>query len=214
MTYLKLVNKVLRKLREDEVSTVNENDYSKLVGDFVNDAISSVEAAWDWSCLRNTLTITTTASDNKYSLTDHNTRSEVMSIYNIANGQEVVRRTKEYILQKGYGTVVESTPRYYALNGIDANGDVEMLLYPTPDKSYSFDVNAVKRNTELVDNTDSTFLPSLPIVQYAFAYALRERGETGGQSASEQLVIARRDLSDAIALDSANQADELVFGEV
>jgi hypothetical protein len=45
----------------------------------------------------------------------------------------------------------------------------------------------------------------------AFAYALRERGETGGQSASEQLVIARNDLANAIALDAGNNAGELVF---
>ena len=45
MTYLQLVNRVLRKLREDEVTIVNENDYSKLVGDFVNDAVKCVEAA-------------------------------------------------------------------------------------------------------------------------------------------------------------------------
>ena len=38
MTYLNLVNNVLRRLREDEVSSVTDNTYSKMVGDFVNDA--------------------------------------------------------------------------------------------------------------------------------------------------------------------------------
>jgi hypothetical protein len=46
MTYLQLVNKVLTRLREDTVSTVSQNTYSALVGEFVNDAKRLVEDAW------------------------------------------------------------------------------------------------------------------------------------------------------------------------
>jgi hypothetical protein len=42
-------------------------------------------------------------------------------------------------------------------------------------------------------------VPHQPIVQMAFAMALRERGETGGQSAAEQFAVASTALSDAIA---------------
>ena len=38
MTYKDLVNNVLRRLRETEVSSVQTNSYSKLIGDLVNDA--------------------------------------------------------------------------------------------------------------------------------------------------------------------------------
>ena len=38
MTYLNLVNSVLRRLREDEVTSVTNDTYSKRVGGFVNDA--------------------------------------------------------------------------------------------------------------------------------------------------------------------------------
>ena len=69
MTYLNLVNNVLRRLREDTVTTVTNNTYSTMVGDFVNDAKELVETAWDWSALRSTLTITTVADDYTYSLT-------------------------------------------------------------------------------------------------------------------------------------------------
>ena len=59
MTYLNIVNNVLRRMREEEVSSIQENTYAKMVGDFVNDAKRTVEDAWDWSALRTTLTITT-----------------------------------------------------------------------------------------------------------------------------------------------------------
>ena len=53
MTYLELGNKEMRRLRESEVDTVqgtgNSNSYARLIGDFVNEAKSQVEVAWDWS---------------------------------------------------------------------------------------------------------------------------------------------------------------------
>lgn len=214
MTYLQLVNSVLRKLREDEVTTVNENDYSKLIGDFVNDSVSYIESSWDWSSLRDTIIINTIDSQDTYSLTDFGIRSEVMSVYNVTNKYELTSRTKGYIVDKQYTTDYTSAPRSFTLNGTDANNDTKIVLYPTPDKTYTIETNVVLRDTSLSDDDDSTKLPSLPIVQLAFAYALRERGETGGQSASEQVVIAQQDLANAIALDAGNNAGELVFDVV
>ena len=214
MTYLQLVNSVLRKLREDEVTTVNENNYSKLIGDFINDSVSYIESSWDWSSLRDTIIINTIASQDTYSLTDFGIRSEVMSVYNVTNKYELTSRTKGYIVDKQYTTDYTSAPRSFALNGTDANNDTKIVLYPTPDKAYTIEANVVLRDTSLSADDDSTKLPSLPIVQLAFAYALRERGETGGQSASEQVIIAQQDLSNAIALDAGNNAGELVFDVV
>ncbi len=38
MTYLNLINSVLRRLREEETTSVTSTTYVKMVGDFVNDA--------------------------------------------------------------------------------------------------------------------------------------------------------------------------------
>lgn len=211
MTYLQLINAVLRKLREDEVTTANETDYSKLVGDFVNDAVNHVEASWDWSSLRTVISFDTVANDDTYSLTGFGMRGEVMSVYNDTNNSELRQRTKAFIIDRQNTSTGTGNPRYWALNGTDTNNDANIVLYPKPDGVYNIDVNVVLRNTSLSVDADSTKLPTLPIIQYAFAYALRERGETGGQSASEQLVIARNDLANAIALDAGNNAGELVF---
>ena len=51
MTYLELVNDVLIRLREAEVETVSQTDYSKLIGKFVNDAKRQVEDAYSWNVL-------------------------------------------------------------------------------------------------------------------------------------------------------------------
>jgi hypothetical protein len=69
-------------MREDEVSTVAENTYSKMVGDFVNDAKNIVEAAWDWSGLRTTLTVTTSADIFNYVLTGSQNRVKALNVIN------------------------------------------------------------------------------------------------------------------------------------
>ncbi len=213
MTYLQLVNSVLRKLREDEVTTVNENDYSKLVGDFVNDAVKFVEASWDWSSLRTAIDITTVNNTKTYSLTDFGIRGELMSLYNVTEKQEIRQRTKAYIKDKHYKDPDNTTgkPRYFAFDGTDVNNDTQVTFYPTPNDTYVLEANVVLRDTDLTGDSDNTKLPTQPIVQLAFAYALRERGETGGQNAMEQTVIANQDLANAIALDAGNNGGELVF---
>ena len=56
-TYLTLVNDVLSRLRESEVTSVSDNTYSSLIGRFVNEAKREVEDAWNWNRLRSTITI-------------------------------------------------------------------------------------------------------------------------------------------------------------
>ena len=53
-----------------------------MVGDFVNDAKRSVEDAWDWSALRTTLTITTTADVFNYVLTGSQNRIKALNVIN------------------------------------------------------------------------------------------------------------------------------------
>lgn len=215
MTYLNIVNKVLRKLRENTATTVIETEYTQLIGDFVNDAIQTVENAWDWSALRQDITLTTTANEAKYSLVGFGVRGEVMSVYNTTNKHELVQRSKDYIENKlTLQPTFVGTPRNYCLQGVDANGDSKLVLFPKPDKAYNISCSVIKRNVELVNDSDVTYLPVQPIVQLAFAYALRERGETGGQGAMEQIAVAKEDLSSAIALDAGINSDELIFGVI
>ena len=212
MTYLNLVNSVLRRLREDEVTTVSESDYSRLIGDFVNDAKRQVEDAWDWSAIRSTFDITTTNGTSTYSLTDFDVRSKVLSVHNETLNQvlnyQSLERIRQFNLQNNNATGPSNS---YTLDGVDSNGDLQIRLYMTPDSTYSISVYGVKRTAELSNDTDSTLLPSSPIVQYAYAFALRERGETGGQSAVEQSAFAKQDLNNSIALDANLRPEEVTW---
>ena len=212
MTYLELVNNVLRRLRESEVTSVSSNSYSKLIGDFVNDAKDLVESAWDWSQLRTLLTITTSSGDYNYSLTGSQNKIKEFIVINDTSDFTMEYRPnnwfeEKYLLQ----TPLTGSPRYYTYNGIDASGDMIIDLYPTPDGVYSLKFKAAKRNSILSSNTDTLKIPDMPVIHLAVALASRERGETGGTSTAEYFTIANKYLGDAIAQDAGRHPEETIF---
>ena len=212
MTYLELVNSVLRRMREDEVSTVTANTYSKMVGDFVNDAKNLVEAAWDWSGLRTTLTVTTSADIFNYVLTGSQNRVKALNVINDTSNVFMEYRPATWFddnyLNKD---PVSGSPQYYTYNGVNVNGDTQIDVYPKPDGVYAIRFNCVFRNPELSADVDKLVIPSAPVIHLAIALLARERGETGGTSALEYFAIADKHLSDAIALDAQKHPDETIW---
>jgi hypothetical protein len=215
MTYLQIVNSVLRRLREEQVATINESDYSTLIGDFVNDAKRMVEDAWDWKSLRSDFEITTVSGTSLYTLTGSGNRLEILHVYDTTNNIELrqiaLSEVNKYKVQTDdtAGSVIG-----YSVSHVDSNGDVVIKLHSTPDSVVSLRVKAVKRPAELENDSDVILVPAAPIIQYAYSFALRERGETGGQGASEQAAFARQELTNSIALDAALSPDELIWDTV
>ena len=212
MTYLDLVNNVLRRLRETEVSSVQSNSYSKLIGDLINDAKDLVETSWDWSALRTTLTITTTADVFNYSLTGSQNNIKELNVLNDTSNLIMQYQTNNWFdSQFLLGNPVSGAPMYYTYNGVDTDGDTLIDVYPKPDGVYSLRFNCALRNPDLSADTDTIKIPSMPVVHLAVAFASRERGETGGTSSAEYFSMANKYLSDAIAMDAARHPEETIF---
>jgi hypothetical protein len=215
MTYLQLVNKVLTRLREETVSTVSQNTYSALVGEFVNDAKQSVEDAWDWSALRTTLTLTTSNNIFNYNLTGSGNRIEILDVVNDTSNFFLRYKDQHWFNNTFLNNdPVKGSPTYYTFNGVDANGDTAVDIYPIPNGVYSIRFNSILRTPELSEDTDQVLIPNLPIIHLATAFAARERGETGGTAAAELFAIADKTLSDAIALDASKHPEELIYQAV
>ena len=212
MTYLEMVNKVLVRLREKTVSTVGETDYSALVGEFVNDAKTTVEDAWDWSALRQTLTVTTSPDIFNYALTNSQNRAKILDVINQEKNYFLKYETSHWF-NNAYlnGAVSSAPPMYYSFNGVNANGDSLVDLYPNPDGVYKIFFNVVLPQGHLSGDADVLKIPSMPVVQLATAMAMAERGETGGTTASEMFAVAKNTLSDAIALDATRHPEELIY---
>jgi hypothetical protein len=213
VTYLEAVNSVLRRLREREVSSVSDNAYSKLIGDFVNDAMSEVENSWNWSALRTTLTLTTTPSIFNYALTNSRNKFTVIDVINDTTNLFMTYKSgpefdKLFLTQDPVAT---GAPIYYNWNGVNASGDAQVDIYPVPEAAYSIRFNVVLRNLELSADTDDIIVPSKPVVLLALARAIEERGEDGGNSSQYAYGSGMRALADEIAFDAARRPEDTIW---
>jgi len=212
MTYLQLVNSVLRRLREDEVSSVSQNSYSKLIGEFVNDAKRTVEDSYDWTALRTTLTVSTDTTSFNYILTGSQNRMKVLDVINDTSDFFMQYRGSRWM---DNAFLIETpplgSPQFYSFNGVDANGDNGVDVYPKPDGVYQLRFNVVLRTEDFTTDTERLGVPSSPVIQLATALGARERGETGGTSSAELFALADNTLADAIAIDASQHPEENIW---
>jgi hypothetical protein len=211
-TYLEMVNDVLARLRVQPVGSVNDTDYSRLIGKFVNDAKRQVEDAFDWNVLRRAIIITTTAGVASYSLIGSGQKFRELNALNTSKYYPM-RNTTFAEMQKylQMGTPSQSAPVYYNYNGYDGNYDTKVDLFPVPDAAYSLLFNLVVPQAMLTNDSTVILVPEEIVQQNAFARAIVERGEDGGLNSSEAYQLYRTMLSDYIALESTRYPENQEF---
>lgn len=215
MNYLELVNDVLIRLREDEVTAPTDTPYSKLIGVFVNDAKRIVEDSFQWNVLTETLTVTTSADLFNYVLTGSGQRFRVMDVIHSEEDYFLKGITSSkmnnYLLN---GDSQKGSPMYYNFNGVDADGDTQVDLFPIPKGIENIFFNLYKPQPTLTDPSTTLLVPSDPVAKYAYAKAVAERGEDGGISAQEATALADMSLADHIAMAESRQNDQYVWDAV
>ena len=215
MTYLELVNAVLRRLREKEVGTVSQTAYSKLIGDFVNEAKAQIENAWDWSSLRTTLALNTTSGVFNYELNGTQNNFEILDVWNDTSNIEMKPKTASWFNAEFLTAEPQSgQPMFYNFNGVSADGDAQVDVYPVPDSVYSLLFNVSMRNRVLNDDNDVIYIPHRPVILTALAMAIEERGEDGGQQSINAYQMAQNAISDESAYDAARHPEDTVWYSV
>ena len=212
MTYLQLVNDVLIRLRETQVSTVTETSYSTLIGKFVNDAKRQIEDAYAWNVLGQTVTITTTAGTYIYSMTGAGQKFQVMDALNTT--ANVGLQNVSFVQMNRYQNLVPAIsgiPEFYAFDGVDGSGDTKVVLYARPDGVYNILFALTIPQATLSSDSTSVLVPDVLVVQNAYARALVERGEDGGLNSSEAYQLYRGMLADQIALESTRYPENQEF---
>lgn len=206
-TFLQATNAVLSRLRENEVSTVTANAYSKLIGKYVNDAKRAVEDAWNWDALQTSLTVTTTPGTSLYVVTGSGRRHKDVTVNDTTNRTPLSNVPAQWITnQQELSNVQNGAPVYYAWNGTDGT-DSKMEFYPTPDGTYTIKVSACVPQADLSSDSDVITIQSEAIIQGAYARAVAERGEDGGLSSSEAIALYRNILADQIAIEATRQCE-------
>jgi hypothetical protein len=212
MTFLQLINNVLIRLRETQVSTNNETTYSTLIGLFVNDAKRQIEDSFSWNVLGRTVTLTTTSSAHVYSMTGAGQKFQVQDALNTTSN--VALQNISFVEMNRYQNLVPSitgVPQYYAFDGVDGNGDTQVVLYPRPDGVYSIPFSLTVPQAPLAADGTSVLVPDVLVVQNAYARALVERGEDGGLNSSEAYQLYRGMLADQIALEGTRYPENQEF---
>lgn len=209
-TYLDLVNNVLIRLRESEVSSIGDTPYSSLIGVLVNDAKREIEDAYQWNALETTIVVPTVAGQREYTLTGSGNRFRVDSVLNDTEDVPMAQADGAWIDRQYYlADVQNAAPIYYNFKGIDSIGDNKVELWPQPDKVYSLRFNLWIPQPDLSNDADTVKVPYHLVQMLAYANAVAERGEDGGQSFAELYQKYRLALADAIPLE-ANRYDEQV----
>ena len=212
MTYLQLINDVLIRLRETQVSTANETNYSTLIGKFVNDAKRQIEDAYAWNVLGQTLTITTTAGTYIYSMTGAGQKFQVMDAINTTSNVGLSNLSfVEMNRFQNFSVPINGIPEAYSFDGVDGNGDTKVVLYARPDNVYTLQFSLTVPQATLSSDGTSVLVPDVLVAQNAFARALVERGEDGGLASSEAYQLYRSMLSDYIALESTRYPENQEF---
>jgi hypothetical protein len=210
-TYLQLVNNVLIRLRETEVSSVGDTPYSSLIGVFVNDAKREIEDAHEWNVLTTTIVLPTVAGTRNYTLTGSGQRFRTQDVLNDTQDipmQQVPTNwmNRQYFL----GTIQGAAPTYYNYSGIDGD-DTQVDVWPNPDGVYSLRFELVIPQENLTANADTLKVPAYLVQMLAYAKAVGERGEDGGTSFSEIYQQYRLALADAVAIEKNRYDDETTW---
>jgi len=216
-TYLDLVNDVLVRMREPEVTTVAENTVSNLVGKYINDAKRQVSDAYDWDAFNTPITISTIANTTgPYSITGAGVRFKTMDVINTTSFYEMSPLSHANYDSFYYTTPTptKGLPMYYSIKGVDTNGDIKVNFWPVPDAVYSIRFSLIVPEADFTTDSSTTLLAKEPIVLGAFARALVERGEDGGLNSSEAYALYKSCLSDLIALELARSPENDTFEAV
>jgi hypothetical protein len=212
MTYLELINNVLIRLRETQVSTNNETTYSSLIGLFVNDAKRQIEDSFNWNVLGQTVTITTVSATYQYSMTGAGQKFQVQDAINTTSN--IGMKNISFVEMNRYQNLVPTTngiPQFYAFDGVDASSDTKVTLYPRPDGVYNIPFSLTVPQATLSSDATSVLVPDFLVAQNAYARALVERGEDGGLSSSEAYQLYKSMLSDYIALEGTRYPENQEF---
>lgn len=212
MTYLEIVNSVLRRLRENEVSTINENPYSKMIAEMVNDVKREVEDTWNWDVLRTTLTADTSNGLFNYVLVGSGTRFRVLDVINDTSNHIMQYRPTSWFDAVFLAQNAQNGPPiFYNFNGVDNNGDSQVDLFPIPDGEYAIRFNLVLPQADLVNDSDTIEINAQAVIFGTVARAIEERGDDGGLVAAQERY--RSLVADLVAIEANRRPNEIIWVE-
>jgi hypothetical protein len=210
LTYAELINKVLRKLREQTIDSSVPTGYPELAGQIVNEVKEEIEDMGPWYALRTTInstlsvgtaTLDLTASTDERSYLLH-VENQPMAFITTADAERrltVIEQGAMDALRIFSPSQSNSTPCYVSFSR--AAGGVTATFFPSPDAAYATRFVFVVPQAELTAATTDITIPSGPVWREAIVRAMEERGEEFAGPLDGLRIKARDSLNSAIMRD-------------
>jgi len=210
VTVKDMVNKILTRMRESTVGSINSTDQSSAILRLVNDAKREVEDNFNWTALQDSVTVTTSAGTHTYTLEQGsvytNQRSRVVDVFNDTTDVRLIAVPYDYARRQSQTTNDEQAePVHFAVAGYTATQSLQIRFYQTPDAAYSMVVEIVNPQEDLNADAQYTKVPWYPVYLRALALAIRERGEDEGEQYSEVQRAFQQAIGDAIAYEQQHK---------
>jgi hypothetical protein len=215
-TALTIVNAVLRRLREAQVTDFS-SAYATLILDFVNETKRECEDAWRWTDLRQTLTLNTISGTQTYAIPTASGGSSRRWQFSDPQNRIFDATNKSYIYPiqaamleeyKWTTTTTNAQPTHYSVQGSSTNGIANIDLWPTPDGVYVLKIPMYAPQADFTITTENLIIPELPVILGTWARAISERGEDQGFKTSDQYVLYQNSLAYHIGVDVARVPHE------
>lgn len=213
MNYIDIVNSVLRRMREDTVSSLYENRKSSVVAELVNDAKRNVENSHNWTALRKDLTIATAANIGSYRLVGSSNRATILDVRNETSSNVLRQVPAEWVRRQQLINTSSglTKPSYWASDGVHSSGDTLIRFWPTPNDVYVIKAFCIIRTPDLEAEGDTLTIPHQPVLTLATAMAIQERGGVDSIEIQTAFALAQKSLGEHVMLDSGMNPDEMIW---
>jgi hypothetical protein len=200
-TLLEVVNRVLGRLREDPVTDINASVATVQLATLIADVDRDVQDRWNWSTMRETITLETVIGQSGYILPNTTYQTNIRTVNN-KTSNSTVKLVPFDVMTRFYQTVPITTGSvwYYTTNGTDAGDNIRVDVYPIPSGVETLYFNVQNKYPAPALNQSLIRTPRHVVELGAVARAYAERGES-------DRTVARADgafvgaLATAIALD-------------
>lgn len=186
MTYLQLINRVLRALREPQIAGIT-GEKALFYGQLINEVKEDFENLGPWFALRQRLVgtmvignenIDLTAETNERSYVLYASAEVVQAFITTADKETRLNEVTWERMDELHTLDPDAAPAqpYNIAFRTTADG-IEAKVFPKPDLAYTYRIGVVVPQDELTSATTALTIPSMPVWREAAVRAMEERGE-------------------------------------
>lgn len=217
-TYGDVINKVMEKLREEAVTSLSD-DYTLLIGAWVNTIKEEIEDSWNWQAGREVIEFETTVGQREYTLSGTNARARLVYEKNPAHGQLPMMfdttdsssdagfrlieltNTSRQSADLRFSTQTSAKPMYFSLTRSAANDSLKLAFRESPESTRQYGGVFYVPDDELNNLTDTIHVPFNVLVLGTLWIASAERGEELGLNTDLLFQTYQNRLAQAKALE-------------